>query len=74
MKLPGLGEKGKYATIIGIIIALVVTALGIVSFFLGMLTLLGLIFGLGYLISILFFILPSRINIEFGKFKASVED
>lgn len=74
MKLPGLSEKGKYATLIGILIALVVTVFVIISYIKGKLPQIAIIYYCLYGISIAFFILPSSLVLAFKDFKAEIKD
>jgi hypothetical protein len=72
----GLGEKGKFATIIGTLFAAPYNVKFMIDFFGGVvysydqLLALAVVNGLG----MVWFILPSKITIEGGKFKFIVED
>lgn len=73
MKLPKLEEKGKWATIIGLIIGLpasvAMTWLLIVNG-----DYLYIPFSIAFGISLLFFMLPSSISINFKDFKFEIKD
>ena len=73
----GLGEKGKFATIIGLLFALPVNIRFIIAFFNGVEYSRESLINLAVMncIAMVWFILPSRVTIRAGeKFEITVED